>query len=86
VLGHVRHSAKVCQEERRWPPSFDDLQARLPGFEIDIRRRRGGGDVVGDSPNACGVANIGDAARMIEITDVMRRVPWRVSHLQGSAE
>ena len=75
--------SEVSQEKRVGIPRQDAVGAHPPGLEIDVRRRRRRHDVRPvAAPDAGRVADKRHAARAIEVSHVVRRVPRRLRHLE----
>ena len=77
--------SEVRQKQRVRLPRQDAVGADAPGLEIDIGRRRRRQDVrPGAASDPGRVADEGDAARSIEVADVVRCVPGRLRDLELS--
>ena len=64
----------------------DFIEAGAPDFEVDVRRGRDGSDeIVFGEAKAGGVANVGDAGRLIEVGNVMRSVAGSVGDFDIAA-
>src|SRR5687767_4960446 len=71
------------QEQGVWIPLEDSRFAVAPSLQIDVGRRGRRHHVLpAATPDSGGVAHERNAARRVEVADVMGGVPGRVGHLE----
>ena len=82
VFGRIIGITEVCQKKPRRLALQDRGKGSIPDPKIDVRRRsRRHGKGISLDAYAGSITNERDVFHLVEIADVVRRVPWRVDDL-----
>src|SRR3954453_17869532 len=86
VGAHVVVAAEMRGDDRARVPALDEVEGGPERLHVDVgRRRRPDRRAVADAPPAC-VAGERRAAGLVQVADVVRRMPGRVRRAEAEVE